>query len=216
MMGCSNPHPHSQVWSTSTLPTFPAKELSNLRDYALSAAATTNGPKGYQNKPCLLCEYVAYERTAKERIVFENEHFVCLVPWWAYWPFEVLGKSLFRLGFVSRAHSAIPVLPYKRHIPSLSHFTPEETRALADVISHVTIRYDNLFSCSFAYAMGIHQRPLPPKRVDGTLMEDEYDIAHFHVHFEPPLLRSATVRKFLAGYVLSFCTGSGLMVPGQI
>ncbi|KAG6379094.1 ribosomal protein L1p/L10e family-domain-containing protein [Boletus reticuloceps] len=170
------------VWSASILPTLPAKELSNLRDYAESSAATTNGPKGYQNKPCLLCEYVAYERTARERIVVENEHFVALVPWWAYWPFEIL------------------VLPYKRHIPSLSQFTPEETRAFAEMISHVTIRYDNLFSCSFAYAMGIHQRSLPPKRVEGALVEDEDDIAHFHVHFEPPLLRSATVRKFLAGY----------------
>ncbi|KAG9318292.1 galactose-1-phosphate uridylyltransferase [Chiua virens] len=182
MMGCSNPHPHSQVWSTSILPTIPAKELSNLRNYALSSTATMNGPKGYQNRPCLLCEYVAYERTAGERIVVENNHFVALIPWWAYWPFELL------------------VLPYKRHIPSLSHCTPEETRALADVISQVTIRYDNLFSCSFAYAMGIHQRPLPPKHVEGVLVADEDDVAHFHIHFEPPLLRSATVRKFLAGY----------------
>ena len=85
----------------------------------------------------------------------------------------------------------------------MSHFTPEETRAFAEIISQVTIRYDNLFSCSFSYAMGIHQRPLPPKRVDGALVEHEDDIAHFHVHFEPPLLRSATVRKFLAGYVVS-------------
>lgn len=198
MMGCSNPHPHSQVWSTSILPTLPAKELSNLRNYALSSTATTNGPKGYQNKPCLLCEYVTYERTAKERIVVENDHFVALVPWWAYWPFEVLGKVV-STEPVSRTHSTAPVLPYKRHIPSLTHFNPEETRAFADIISQMTIRYDNLFSCSFAYAMGIHQRSLPPKRVDGTLVEDQDDIAHFHVHFEPPLLRSATVRKFLAG-----------------
>ena len=92
MMGCSNPHPHSQVWSTSILPTIPAKELRNLHDYASSSAATTNGPKGYQSKPCLLCEYATYERAAQERIVVENDHFVALVPWWAYWPFEVLGK----------------------------------------------------------------------------------------------------------------------------
>lgn len=94
------------------------------------------------------------------------------------------------------------MLPYKRHIPSLSHFSPEETRAFADVLSQITIRYDNIFSCAFAYAMGIHQRPLPPKRVDGVFVEDPDDVAHFHVHFEPPLLRSATVRKFLAGYVV--------------
>ncbi|KAF9228626.1 galactose-1-phosphate uridylyltransferase [Gyrodon lividus] len=182
IMGCSNPHPHSQVWSLSTVPTHPAKELNNLRNYATSPTATHDGPKGYRDQPCLLCEYVTYERNAKERIVVENEYFVALVPWWAYWPFEIM------------------VLPYKRHIPSLSHFTPEESRALADIISQVTIRYDNIFSCSFAYAMGIHQRPVPPKRVEGKPVEDHDDIAHFHVHFEPPLLRSASVRKFLAGF----------------
>ena len=81
----------------------------------------------------------------------------------------------------------------------MTHFSAEETRAFADILSQITIRYDNIFACSFAYAMGIHQRPLPPKHVDGALVEDEDDVAHFHVHFEPPLLRSATVRKFLAG-----------------
>ena len=93
-MGYSNPHPHGQVWSTSILPTLPAKELKNLRAYAGSATAMTNRAKGYQNKPCPLCEYVTYERTAKERMVVENDHFVALVPWWAYWPFEVLGKMV--------------------------------------------------------------------------------------------------------------------------
>lgn len=108
-MGCSNPHPHSQVWSTSILPTLPTKELRNLRDYAQSSAATTNGPNGYQNKPCLLCEYVTFERTAKERIVVENEHFVALVPWWAYWPFETLGKYL-RFPRFESSHCCVSVI----------------------------------------------------------------------------------------------------------
>lgn len=81
------------------------------------------------------------------------------------------------------------------------HFTEEEKIAFADIMRRVSIRYDNLFECSFAYAMGIHQRPLPPRKVDGVIEEDEDDIAHFHVHFEPPLLRSASVRKFMAGCV---------------
>jgi UDPglucose--hexose-1-phosphate uridylyltransferase len=117
------------------------------------------------------------------RLVIKNEHFVALVPWWAYWPFEIM------------------VLPHKRHISSLVHFTVDEKHAFADIMSRVTKRYDNVFSCSFAYAMGIHQRPLPPHRDDdGMYVQDADDIAHLHVHFEPPLLRSASVRKFLAGF----------------
>ena len=79
---------------------------------------------------------------------------------------------------VSRAYDTGLVLPYKGNIPSLTHLSPEETRAFADVISQVTIRYENMFSCSFAYAMGIHQRPLLPKRAEGVLVEDEDEIAH--------------------------------------
>lgn len=104
---------------------------------------------------------------------------------------------------ISVSEPDVPVLPHKRHIPSLVHFTADEKHAFADIMSRVTKRYDNLFSCSFAYAMGIHQRPLPPCRDDdGVYVQDADDIAHLHVHFEPPLLRSASVRKFLAGCVL--------------
>lgn len=184
MMGCSNPHPHSQVWSLTTVPTVPTKELINLRNYAADTSVSTDAPKGPNNHPCLLCEYVHHELGAlePERIVITNDHFVALVPWWAYWPFEVM------------------ISPHRRHIPSMVHFTEEEKIAFADIMRRVSIRYDNLFECSFAYAMGIHQRPLPPRKVDGVIEEDEDDIAHFHVHFEPPLLRSASVRKFMAGF----------------
>lgn len=94
MMGCSNPHPHSQVWSLTTVPTLPAKELSNLRNYATNTSVSTDAPKGPNNHPCLLCEYVHHELSAlePERIVVTNDHFVALVPWWAYWPFEVMSK----------------------------------------------------------------------------------------------------------------------------
>jgi hypothetical protein len=129
MMGCSNPHPHSQVWSLSTVPTLPTKELNNLRQYPTSSAATSDGPKGYRNQPCLLCEYVTYERCAKERLVLENEHFVALVPWWAYWPFEIIGTScpflcILKLTapcqcYPTRGTSPpYPMLPQKRHVHS--------------------------------------------------------------------------------------------------
>ena len=99
------------------------------------------------------------------------------------------------------AHTSSSVLPYKRHIPSLVHLTPEEKTAFAHILSQLTIRYDNLFSCSFAYSMGIHQRPTPPASHAATEDQDEENVAHLHLHFAPPLLRSASVRKFLVGYV---------------
>jgi UDPglucose--hexose-1-phosphate uridylyltransferase len=93
---------------------------------------------------------------------------------------------------------SVPVLPYKRHVPSILHLRPIEKASFADALSVVTKRYDNLFSCSFAYSMGIHQRPVPS---EDHLVEDGDDVAHLHVHFAPPLLRSASVRKFLVGCV---------------
>lgn len=94
MMGCSNPHPHSQVWSLSTVPTLPAKELANLRNYAVDTSVSTDAPKGPNGRPCLLCEYVHHELNTPqpERVVVTNVHFVALVPWWAYWPFEIMSK----------------------------------------------------------------------------------------------------------------------------
>lgn len=89
------------------------------------------------------------------------------------------------------------MLPYQRHIPSLLELSPDEKTAFAEILSNITKRYDNLFSCSFAYSMGIHQRPVPPR--PGALPDD---VAHLHLHFSPPLLRSASVRKFLVGYVV--------------
>jgi UDPglucose--hexose-1-phosphate uridylyltransferase len=121
---------------------------------------------------CLLCEYLAAERAAQSRVICENEHFAALVPWWAVWPFEVL--------LVSRGHRA-----------SLPQFSPEERDALADILKRTTTRYDNLFETSFPYTMGFHQAP-----VDGAGHEEW----HFHAHFYPPLLRSATVRKYMVGF----------------
>jgi UDPglucose--hexose-1-phosphate uridylyltransferase len=121
---------------------------------------------------CLLCDYVKLEIARGERIVCENEHFVALVPFWAAWPFETM------------------VLP-KRHAASIEELTAAERDALADVLRRVTTRYDNLFQTSFPYSMGFHQKP-----TDGQ----KYEEWHLHAHFYPPLLRSATVKKFQVGY----------------
>lgn len=93
-MGCSNPHPHGQVWSLSAIPSLPATELTNLRKYSLSTPSS-NAPKGPLGRPCLLCDYVTYEVSVAQeqgRVVLKNEHWVALVPWWAIWPFEVMRK----------------------------------------------------------------------------------------------------------------------------
>lgn len=160
MMGCSNPHPHSQIWSTSFIPNEPAKELDTLQSFRR------------QHGGCLLCDYLAEERKKAERVVFSNEHFAALVPYWAVWPFELLVIS-------------------QRHIGSLVDLTQDEVTGLADVLKSITTRYDNLFEVSFPYSMGFHQTP-----TDGQV----HDECHLHLHFYPPLLRSANVRKFMVGF----------------
>jgi len=120
----------------------------------------------------LLDDYLALETRLAERIVCENEGFVALVPFWAVWPFETL------------------VLP-RRPLRSLSDFSDGDAAALADVLRRTTIRYDNLFETDFPYSMGFHQAP-----ADGGAHEGW----RFHAHFYPPLLRSASVRKFMVGF----------------
>jgi len=182
MMGCSNPHPHSQVWSLSEIPSIAAKELSSLKKYSLSKILHSDSPRPLSGNPCLLCEYAHFEANLENgpRVVTKNDHWIALVPWWAIWPFEIL------------------LLPYRRHICSISELTSEETTSFAQLLSDVTIRYDNLFCSSFAYSLGIHQSPtLAKNRTEG-----DASIAHLHVHMLPPLLRSASVRKFLVGFEL--------------
>lgn len=162
MMGCSNPHPHGQVWANSTLPNEPRKEQASLIEYR------------QRNQSCLLCDYAELERVAGERIVCENEHFLAVVPFWAIWPFELLLCS-------------------KSHIADLTGLNDSARAALADILKRITTRYDNLFESSFPYSMGFHQQP-----TDGV----DHPEWHLHAHFYPPLLRSATVRKFMVGYEL--------------
>ena len=160
MMGASNPHPHCQIWATDFVPDEAAAETAAQVEYLA------------RNGCCLLCHYVEAERTASERTIFENEHFVALVPWWAVWPFEIL--------LVSR-----------RHYGDLRELVSAERDSLADALKRLTTRYDNLFATLFPYTMGFHQAP-----ADGA----EHAEWHFHAHFFPPLLRSATVRKFMVGF----------------
>ena len=160
MMGASNPHPHGQIWATDTIPDEPAIEIAEQR---LHLARTGR---------CLLCEYLAAERAAGERIVVENEHFTALVPWWATWPFETLVLS-------------------RRHLGAMPEMNDAERDSLADLLRRLTTRYDNLFETSFPYSMGFHQTPTD---------HEAHPESHFHAHFYPPLLRSAAVRKFLVGF----------------
>jgi UDPglucose--hexose-1-phosphate uridylyltransferase len=122
----------------------------------------------------LLSDYLALELAEGARVVVENEHFVALVPFWAVWPFETLVVS-------------------RRHVGAIVDLEPAERAGLADLLRRLTTRYDNLFQTSFPYSMGFHQRP-----TDGQAHPEW----HLHAHFYPPLLRSATVRKFMVGFEL--------------
>ena len=160
IMGCSNPHPHGQIWANESVPDELAREVASQQGYL------------EKHQRSLLEDYLSLELEKEERLVCNNEHFVVVVPFWAVWPYEVL--------LVSR-----------RRVSSLVELTNEERRDLADILRRMTIRYDNLFQTSFPYTMGFHQRP-----TDGTA----YPGFHLHAHFYPPLLRSATVKKFMVGY----------------
>jgi UDPglucose--hexose-1-phosphate uridylyltransferase len=160
IMGCSNPHPHGQIWSMSDVPVEPLKETVQQKKYF-----DTHGKS-------LLSDYLHLELEKKERVIYSNDHFVALVPFWAVWPFEIMIIS-------------------KRHVQTILQFTDEEKSALAEILRIVTIKYDNIFDISFPYSAGMHQAPVN----DGAHPE-----WHWHMHFYPPLLRSATIKKFMVGF----------------
>ncbi|HWQ09149.1 MAG TPA: UDP-glucose--hexose-1-phosphate uridylyltransferase [Holophaga sp.] len=168
LMGCSNPHPHSQIWATEHLPNEPAKELVQQADYL------------HRYARCLLEDYAREELQRKERVVVVNDDWVALVPFWAMWPFETL------------------VVP-RKSLHTLLDLSAGDRASLADLLKRLTTRYDNLFEVSFPYSMGFHQAPF-----DGE-PHPEWTL---HMHFYPPLLRSATVRKFMVGYEM-------LATPGR-
>jgi UDPglucose--hexose-1-phosphate uridylyltransferase len=162
MMGASNPHPHCQIWAQATPPNELVKESRALGQYAEREGA------------CLLCAYVEQEAASGERVVFENEGAIAVVPFWAVWPFETL------------------VIP-RTHTGSLAQASDADRDALAQAMREITSRYDRLFAAPFPYSMGFHQKP-----ADGA----PHAYWHTHAHYYPPLLRSATVRKFMVGYEL--------------
>jgi UDPglucose--hexose-1-phosphate uridylyltransferase len=159
MMGASNPHPHCQIWATQSVPDEPAKEQLSMESYS------------QEHNSCLLCDYMQYELQASERLVFENEAFIVLVPFWAVWPFETL--------LISR-----------HHVAELAQLGCAQRAAMAGALKRLISGYDHLFDSAFPYSMGFHSKPV----------KKDTQAAHLHAHFYPPLLRSATVRKFMVGF----------------
>ena len=160
IMGCSNPHPHGQIWASDFIPNEPAKEdrqqLAHFR----------------QHGSPLLLDYLKIEVQQNERIVVENDDWVALIPYWATWPYEIL------------------LLP-RRHVLRLPDLTDSERTSLAKILKWLLTRYDNLFEVSFPYSMGWHGAPSDA---------GDFECWQLHAHFCPPLLRSATVKKFMVGY----------------
>ncbi|MDB2571902.1 UDP-glucose--hexose-1-phosphate uridylyltransferase [Polaribacter sp.] len=160
VMGCSNPHPHGQIWSQSTLPNEVDKKDQQQRTYFS------------KNNTSLLGDYLKQELEANERIIYQNDDFVVLTPFWAVWPFETM------------------IIP-KKQFTNITKISEQESLNFADAISKITKAYDKLFDCSFPYSSGIHQSP-----TNGKIN----DYWHWHMSFYPPLLRSKTVKKFMVGY----------------
>jgi len=163
MMGCSNPHPHCQVWATGHIPQIPARKTASQRRYLEDHGRD------------LLGAYLERERSHGERLVWGNDHWTLLVPFWAVWPFETM------------------LLPTRR-VPDLPSLLAPERDALAEALKELNRRYDALFGTAFPYSMGWHARPS-----DGG----EHPYWRLHGVYFPPLLRSATVRKFLVGYEMT-------------
>ena len=160
VMGCSNPHPHGQIWSQCTLPNEVDKKDQQQRIYFS------------KNNSSLLGDYLKQELEANERTIYQNDDFVVITPFWAVWPFETM------------------IVP-KKQFANITKISEQESLNFADAISKITKAYDKLFDCSFPYSSGIHQSP-----TNGKIN----DYWHWHMSFYPPLLRSATVKKFMVGY----------------
>jgi UDPglucose--hexose-1-phosphate uridylyltransferase len=160
MMGCSNPHPHGQIWAQHQLPTLVSKKHRAQQDYFQQYGSN------------LLQDYASKEILKQERVVVLNDDWVVVVPYWAAWPFETLLLPRFAI----------------THMTALNEV---QKASLANIIKQITIKYDNLFNCSFPYSMGWHGAPY-----DG----EDHPYWTLHASFFPPLLRSATIRKFMVGY----------------
>jgi UDPglucose--hexose-1-phosphate uridylyltransferase len=160
MMGQSSPHPHGQLWASDSLPQYPGREDQTQRAYFNQRGST------------MLAEILAEEQRMQQRIVFSNDHWTVLVPYWAVWPFEVM-------------------LIAHRPVAWIADLEPAERDALANALSRLSIRYDNLFQTPFPYSMGFHQAPV------NSGPQPHW---HLHAHYYPPLLRNASVKKHMVGY----------------
>lgn len=159
-MGCSNPHPHGQIWASNALPNEPFKEDHCQHQYF------------DKHKRPLLLDYVELEVKKQERVVAENEDWLVVVPFWAVWPFETL------------------LLP-KFLVARLPLLTNQQRNSLAAILKTLLQKYDRLFDTSFPYSMGWHAKPAN---------HESGEHWQLHAHFYPPLLRSATIKKFMVGY----------------
>ncbi|KAI8431582.1 hypothetical protein MSG28_016071 [Choristoneura fumiferana] len=165
VMGCSNPHPHCQIWASSFLPNEPRIKDRCQKEYFTKF-----------KKP-MLVDYLEQELQKKDRIVLKNAEWVALVPYWAVWPFETM------------------LLPINGRPQRLTDLTESQATSLAEIMKGLNTKYDNLFKCSFPYSMGWHGAPTGPSK-------SPQDSPHWLLHalYLPPLLRSATVKKFMVGY----------------
>eukprot|EP00123_Amoebidium_parasiticum_P007721 comp18318_c0_seq1/m.19386 comp18318_c0_seq1/g.19386 ORF comp18318_c0_seq1/g.19386 comp18318_c0_seq1/m.19386 type:complete len:369 (-) comp18318_c0_seq1:20-1126(-) len=161
-MGCSNPHPHGQIWSGSFIPEEPSRSFQSQKEYF------------EKHGRLLLEDYAIKEEQKDERIIFKNDSFRALVPFWAVWPFEVM------------------IIPRPGvHVTNLLDLSDKQRDDLAACMRVVCCKYDNMFKCSFPYSMGIHQAP-----TDGKA----HPYQQMYLVYYPPLLRSATVKKFMVGF----------------
>ncbi|WP_299160411.1 UDP-glucose--hexose-1-phosphate uridylyltransferase [uncultured Tenacibaculum sp.] len=160
VMGCSNPHPHGQIWAQSSIPNEISKKDLQQKQYFNT------------NKSSLLENYLKQELNKNERVLFQNKNFAVIIPFWATWPYETM------------------IVPKKQQA-NISQLTSEQRIDFAEAISKITSAYDKLFNCSFPYSSGIHQAPSNNKNNEHW---------HWHMSFYPPLLRSASVKKFMVGY----------------
>ena len=160
IMGCSNPHPHGQIWAQHSIPTEIEKKTTTQKNFYKKESTS------------LLSKYIDQELSIGTRIISENKSFVTLVPFWAVWPYEAM------------------IIP-KRQMANIASLNATEREDFAQQLKTLTQKYDALFNCSFPYSSGIHQAP-----TNGN----NYEEWHCHMSFYPPLLRSATVKKFMVGY----------------
>jgi UDPglucose--hexose-1-phosphate uridylyltransferase len=149
LMGCSNPHPHCQIWSSSFMPNEASVKDDNFRAYFK------------QHGRSMLLDYAHREVAKKERIICQNRDWLAVVPYWAMWPFEAM------------------IMPKERHILRMSNLTEGEQQTLAEIMQLLTTKYDNLFEVNFPYSMGFHGAPMGPDAKDEEMMHWQFHALYY-------------------------------------